>query len=161
MRNIMGLAVLALAGCVNAPSNQTASGSSGGAHLAHAKPAAMPADEAHGFAALEAMTFDCPKAGLNAAAREAGKVPSQGSYQFSYFRIVNDAHHSTYEVHFKSNASGEPVLRYCVSIYCQQGWDPRTTQVDVRLMNDAPQSGAAKSDATCGAPDGSRKKPAA
>jgi hypothetical protein len=41
-------------------------------------------------------------------------------------------------------------LRYCVSIYCQQGWDPRTTQVDVRLMSDAAQGRAAKPDAACG-----------
>ena len=60
---------------------------------------------------LDAMTFDCPKAGLNAAAREAAKVPSQGTYQFSYFRIVNDAHHATYEVHFRSNYVGEPELQ--------------------------------------------------
>lgn len=82
------------------------------------------------------MTFDCPKAGLNAAAREAAKVPSQGTYQFSYFRIINDAHHASYEVHFKSNYIGEPKLRYCVLMYCQQGWNPHTTRIDVRLMDD-------------------------
>ena len=81
------------------------------------------------------MTFDCPKAGLNAAAREAAKVPSQGTYQFSYFRIINDAHHASYEVHFKSNYIGEPELRYCVSMYCQQGWDPRTSKTEVTLMS--------------------------
>ena len=53
------------------------------------------------------MTFSCPKAGLNAAAREAAKVPSQGTYQFAYFRIINDSHHASYEVHFKSNYQGE------------------------------------------------------
>ena len=53
------------------------------------------------------MTFGCPKAGLNAAAREAAKVPSQGTYQFSYFKIINDSHHAAYEVHFKSNYQGE------------------------------------------------------
>ena len=60
------------------------------------------------------MTFGCPKAGLNAAAREAAKVPSQGTYQFSYFKIINDSHHAAYEVHFKSNYAGEPDLKYCV-----------------------------------------------
>jgi hypothetical protein len=85
---------------------------------------------------LAAMTFGCPKAGLNAAAREAAKVPSQGTYQFSYFKIINDSHHSTYEVHFKSNYVGEPDLKYCVSIYCQQGWDPKSTKTSVTLIRD-------------------------
>ena len=104
-----------------------------------AKPAAietLPHLRVSGLDDLDAMTFDCPKAGLNAAAREAAKVPSQGTYQFSYFRIINDAHHASYEVHFKSNYVGEPELRYCVSMYCQQGWDPNTTRIDVRLMSD-------------------------
>ena len=61
-----------------------------------------------GLAELDAMTFGCPKAALNAAAREAAKVPSQGTYQFAYFNILNDSHHSTYEIHFKSNYQGEP-----------------------------------------------------
>ena len=81
-----------------------------------------------GLRDLDAMTFSCPKAGLNAAAREAAKVPSRGTYQFSYFEIISDSHHASYEVHFKSNYEGEPDLEYCVSIYCQQGWDPKTTQ---------------------------------
>jgi hypothetical protein len=100
------------------------------------QPAAPPdsAPAGDGLRDLDAMTFGCPKAGLNAAAREAAKVPSQGTYQFSYFKILNDSHHATYEVHFKSNYEGEPDLRYCVAIYCQQGWDPKTTKVSVRLM---------------------------
>jgi len=76
-----------------------------------------------GLSDLGAMTFSCPQAGLNAAAREAAKVPSQGHYQFAYFRIVNDAHHSLYEVHFTSNYQSEAELKYCVSVYCQQGQD--------------------------------------
>lgn len=81
------------------------------------------------------MTFDCPKAGLNAAAREAAKAPTRGSYQFSYFGIVSDGHHAAYEVQFKSNHHADPVLRYCVAIYCQQGWDPRETKTMVTLMD--------------------------
>lgn len=160
MRNIIGLTLAALAGCVNPPQTQKDASATANAHLAHAKPAAMPADlDSHGFAALEAMTFDCPKAALNAAAREAGKVPSQGTYQFSYFNIVNDAHHSTYEVHFRSNHLGEALLRYCVSLYCQQGWDPRTTQIDVRLMSDEGGRSDAQRQKACGVPAAPRKKP--
>ena len=58
-----------------------------------------------GLKDLDAMTFSCAKSGLNAAGREAAKAPSQGAYQFAYFRIIKDAHHSFYEVHFKSNYS--------------------------------------------------------
>lgn len=94
-----------------------------------------------GLSDLDAMTFGCPKAGLNAAAREAAKVPSQGTYQFAYFRIVSDSHHASYEVHFKSNYVGERDLKYCVSVYCQQGWDPKTTKTSVTLMSDARQPG--------------------
>ncbi|MGH9309384.1 MAG: hypothetical protein ACRD1U_08430 [Vicinamibacterales bacterium] len=94
-----------------------------------------------GLADLDAMTFGCPKAGLNAAAREAATVPSQGTYQFAYFRIVSDSHHASYEVHFKSNYVGEPDLKYCVSVYCQQGWDPKTTKTSVTLMGDARRPG--------------------
>ena len=84
---------------------------------------------------LNAVTFACPKAGLNAAARQAAKVPSQGTYQFTYFKIVNDTHHAAYEVYFKSNYEGEPELRYCVEMYCQQGFDPRATKATVTLMS--------------------------
>jgi hypothetical protein len=104
-----------------------------------------------GLRDLDAMTFSCPKAGLNAAAREAAKVPSQGTYQFSYFRIVSDTHHASYEVRFKSNYEGEPELKYCVAIYCQQGWDPKTTKVEVRLMGNerTPARAGAAHDAEC------------
>ena len=101
---------------------------------------------------LDAMTFSCPKAGLNAAAREAAKVRSQGTYQFAYFRIDNDSHHASYEVHFKSNYQGEPDLKYCVAVYCQQGWDPRTTTTTVTLMgNERQPAGQAAHGADCGA----------
>jgi hypothetical protein len=96
-----------------------------------AAPAPLPA----GLSDLNAMTFGCPRAGLNAAARQAAKVPSQGTYQFSYFKIISDTHHAAYEVHFKSNYEGEPDLRYCVEMYCQQGWDPNTTKTTVTMMS--------------------------
>lgn len=136
MRNITIMTAFALAGCINAPRVQDEPASSSSVPVAAAKPAAIDtvAPASHGLADLDAMTFDCPKAGLNAAAREAAKAPSQGTYQFSYFKIINDAHHASYEVHFKSNYVGEPELRYCVFMYCQQGWDPNTTRIDVRSM---------------------------
>src|SRR5689334_16275155 len=81
-----------------------------------------------GLSDLDSITFACPKAALNAAAREAKKVPSKGTYQFSYFKIINDSHHSSYEVHFTSNYQGEADLKYCIAMYCQQGWDPKTTK---------------------------------
>jgi hypothetical protein len=87
-----------------------------------------------GLGELDAMTFDCPKAALNAAAREAAKAPSQGTYQFAYFKIISDSHHAAYEVHFKSNYRGEAELNYCVAMYCQQGWDPKTAKTSVTLM---------------------------
>lgn len=90
---------------------------------------------APGLADLNAVTFSCPKAGLNAAARQAAKAPSQGTYQFSYFKIVSDTHHAAYEVYFKSNYDGEPELRYCVEMYCQQGFDPKTSKTTVTLMS--------------------------
>jgi hypothetical protein len=86
---------------------------------------------------LNAMTFDCPRAALNAAAREAAKVPSQGTYQFAAFAIVNASHHASYEVRFTSNYAGERDLDYCVALYCQQGWDPRTTKASVTLLEPA------------------------
>ena len=96
------------------------------------EPAAPPDN---GLGELASMTFGCPKAALNAAAREATKVRSQGTYQFSYFKILNDSHHATYEVHFTSNFNGEKPLRYCVAIYCQQGWDPRTSKTTVTPLD--------------------------
>lgn len=100
---------------------------------------AAPVPPTVGLADLEAMTFGCPTAGLNAAAREAAKAPSQGTYQFSYFRLVSDSHHASYEVHFKSNFVGEPDLKYCVAVYCQQGWDPKTAKTSVRVLSESPK----------------------
>lgn len=91
--------------------------------------AAVPA----GLSDLEKTTFACPKAALNAAAREVAMYPSQGTYQFSYFNIVSTSHHAAYEVHFTSNDAAEPVLKFCVVLYCQQGFDPATT-TSVALM---------------------------
>jgi hypothetical protein len=87
-----------------------------------------------GLIDLEKRTFACPKAALNAAAREVATYPSQGTYQFSYFNIVSASHHAAYEVHFTSNYAAEPVLKFCVTIYCQQGFDPATTKTSVALM---------------------------
>lgn len=96
-------------------------------------PASEPAVPA-GLSDLEKRTFACPRAALNAAAREVAAYPSQGTYQFSYFNIVSASHHATYEVHFTSNYAAEPVLRFCVAIYCQQGFDPATAKTSVALM---------------------------
>jgi hypothetical protein len=88
---------------------------------------------------------------LNAAAREAAKVRSQGTYQFAYFKIVNDTHHASYEVHFKSNYEGEADLKYCVAMYCQQGWNPQTTKAEVSLIGRGqPRMGTAAHTAGCG-----------
>jgi hypothetical protein len=92
-----------------------------------------------GLSDLDKMTFDCPRAGLNAAARAASKHPSQGQYQFAYFKIINGSHHSSYEIIFQSNQDAEPELKYCVSVYCQQGWDP-ATKTTVSLMRNEDQS---------------------
>jgi hypothetical protein len=97
-------------------------------------PAVGAAVAGDGLNDLDAMIFACARAALNAAAREAAKAPTQGSYQFAYFQIIGDSHHSSYEIHFKSNYQGEPDLKYCVAIYCQQGWDPKTTKASVQLM---------------------------
>jgi hypothetical protein len=102
-----------------------------------------------GLADLNAVTFSCPKAALNAAARQAVKAPSQGTYQFAYFKIINNAHHAAYEVHFKSNYEGEPDLRYCVEMYCQQGFDPATTKTTLTLMS-TQRAGVKTHGAACG-----------
>jgi hypothetical protein len=121
-------------------------------------PGTAPATE--GLSDLDAMTFGCPKAALNAAAREARTVPSQGTYQFAYFKIVNDSHHAAYEVHFKSNYPGEGDLNYCVAVYCQQGWDPKTTKASVTLMGGKPQAkGAAAHGADCAVKKAPVKRP--
>jgi hypothetical protein len=93
-----------------------------------------------GLSDLEALTRSCSMAALNAAARRAATVPSQGKYQFSYFNLISDSHHAQYEVHFTSNYEGESVLRYCVEIYCQQGWDPKAAKATITVMSNAPQS---------------------
>jgi hypothetical protein len=113
-------------------------------------PEQPPAD--NGLNDLASMTFGCPKAALNAAAREAAAVRSKGTYQFTYFRILSNSHHSTYEVRFKSNFAGEKELKYCVALYCQQGWDPRTTKASVTLMGNARQGAATDHGAHCAAP---------
>jgi len=103
-------------------------------------PGAAPAPGEVSLNDLNGMTFSCSKAGLNAAAREAATAPAKGRYQFSYFRLVSSSHHSTYEVHFKSNNYEDPDLKYCVSVYCQQGWDPRAASPTVSLMGKAARS---------------------
>lgn len=154
MKNMIVMALVVTAGCINAP--QTHDAAAGSPNVAASPAKLIPNENAapptRALDDLDAMTFDCPKAGLNAAAREAAKVPAQGTYQFSYFRIINDAHHATYEVHFKSNYVGEPELRYCVSIYCQQGWDPGRTLVGVTLMGNEARAAA------CGNHAGAGKK---
>jgi hypothetical protein len=123
------------------------------APAAAAPPVALSpsASASGGLGELSAMTFDCPRAGLNAAAREAAKTPSQGTYQFSFFRIISNSHHAAYEVHFKSNVASEPDLKYCVAMYCQQGWDPKTSETSVRLLANAPARGKAATHASrCG-----------
>ena len=159
MKNSIIVIAVALAGCINAPHAQDEAPATASAPHSHAKPApvASSGSPTQGLSDLDAMTFDCPKAGLNAAAREAARVPSQGTYQFSYFRIINDAHHAAYEVHFKSNYTGEPELRYCVLIYCQQGWDPTKTHTQVTLISDERQ-GPAGHESTCGVRAGAAKK---
>ncbi len=142
MRNILAIAPAALAAGITMSHAQSVTGSRTDVQTAREQAAPVTVEAAGGgLRDLDAMTFGCPKAGLNAAAREAANVPSQGTYQFSYFRIVSDSHHASYEVHFKSNYVGEPDLEYCVSVYCQQGWDPKTTKTSVRLMSDARQAG--------------------
>ena len=104
-----------------------------------------------GLRDLEALTRSCSMAALNAAARRAAEAPSQGKYQFSYFNLISDSHHAQYEVRFTSNYEGEPVLNYCVEIYCQQGWDPRTAKATITEMSAAPQRRAAPTHRTgCG-----------
>ena len=108
--------------------------------LSQAQSPAPP--EGNGLSDLDSLTFSCPKAALNAAARKAKEAPSQGTYQFSYFDIVSDSHHAMYEVHFTSNYDGEPELKYCVTMYCQQGWDPKTAKTEVTLMSNKPTPAA-------------------
>jgi hypothetical protein len=151
--DIMGVTAAALVACSTASHAQAEAIAPQTAPTAQEQPApvADSAPASDGLSDLNAMTFGCVKAGLNAAAREAAKTPSQGTYQFSYFKIIDDSHNSSYEVHFKSNYEEEPDLRYCVSIYCQQGWDPKSTETLVRLMSDEHQPmGVAAHEADCG-----------
>lgn len=149
MRNAIVLTTLVLSACTTATPTQTATTEKTvtptqeqPAPPATIAPASVaPADD--GLRDLGAMTLGCPKASLNAAAREAAKAPTQGHYQFSFFKIVSDSHHGTYEVHFKSNYHGEPDLKYCVSIYCQQGWDPKTSKTTVSKIGDGPRAAGA------------------
>jgi hypothetical protein len=138
--DIMGTAVLALVAWTTVSHAQTGNASpTAPTPQEQSASVTETAPVSDGLSDLDAKTFSCVKAGLNAAAREAAKAPSQGTYQFSYFKIINDTHHSSYEVHFKSNYPGEADLKYCVTIYCQQGWDPKTTPILVRPMNNAQQ----------------------
>jgi hypothetical protein len=119
------------------------------ARTASAADAAAATD---GLSDLESLTRSCPKAALNAAARRAASVPSQGKYQFSYFNIISDSHHALYEVHFTSNYEDESLLKYCVEIYCQQGWDPKDVKTSITLMSNAPQRAAANThESSCSA----------
>lgn len=156
MKKFILMTVIALAAYISTPHAQE----SPPATSSVPGPQAQPVATSHGLVDLDAMTFECPKAGLNAAAREAAKAPSQGTYQFSYFNIIHDAHHAFYEVHFKSNYQGEPELKYCVSMYCQQGWDPKTSKTEVTLMSNERRRGAAAHTAACGvhSADGKRKR---
>ena len=154
MKNMIMIGLVVTAGCINAPQRHDEAAASPNVAASPAKliPNESVAPATRGLDDLDTMTFDCPKAGLNAAAREASKVPAQGTYQFSYFRIISDAHHATYEVHFKSNYVGERELQYCVSIYCQQGWDPTRTMVGVTLMGNEARAAA------CGGHGDARKR---
>ena len=146
MKNMLVMTAVALVACTTVSYAQTVP-----TPQEPSAPAAGTAPAGDGLSDLEAMTFGCAKAALNAAAREAAKVPSQGTYQFAYFKIINDSHHASYEVHFKSNYQGEADLKYCVSIYCQQGWDPKTTKTSVTLMgNERQPMGVAAHGADCG-----------
>jgi hypothetical protein len=150
MRKLMVTAVAAVACSILSHAQSAKQGAPPDPQAASALEAAnqVPRD---GLSDLDAITFACPKAALNAAAREARKVPSKGTYQFSYFRIINYSHHSSYEVHFTSNYQDEAELKYCVAMYCQQGWDPKTTKTSVTLMGSKQQDTAGAAHVTdCG-----------
>ena len=140
MKNILAITAAALVACNTASHAQNTP-----TVLEQSAPVAGTASGADGLSELNAMTFSCVRAGLNAAAREAAKVHAKGDYQFAYFKIINSSHHSSYEVDFESNHEGEPDLKYCVAVYCQQGWDPKTTEPSVSLIGDASQSDASQS----------------
>lgn len=73
---------------------------------------------------LEKTTFTCPAVGLNAAAQAAAAAPTQGTYQFVYFKVLSDSAQAQYKVGFKSNYPGERDLYYIVDVYCQSGITP-------------------------------------
>ena len=133
---IMTVAVAASLGVVAAVQNQAAP---------QPQPAPVPAAApvSSGLSDLEALTRSCTIAALNAAARRAAKAPTYGKYQFSYFNLISDSHHAQYEVHFTSNYEGESDLKYCVEIYCQQGWDPKTANTSITMMPSTPRRAAA------------------
>ena len=149
-RNVIRIIALALVSCAKVSQAQTGGFPAQTTEVPQQLPAAREssAPAADGLRDLDAVTFGCARAGLNAAGREAAKAPSQGTYQFSFFKIIRDSHHSLYEVHFKSNYPGEPDLKYCIAIYCQQGWDPKTAQTSVKQMTEAPSRARAVPHAT-------------
>jgi hypothetical protein len=163
MKKTISSLAIALLGCGAASETQPPPTVASSPPEAAAVPDAAAAEAAADMPNLDdlaTMTFDCPKAGLNAAAREAAKAPTRGSYQFSYFGIISDGHHAAYEVQFKSNHHAEPVLKYCVAIYCQQGWDPRKTKTMVTLMepdSQPPTKTGAKPDKKKGAQPNDKK----
>jgi hypothetical protein len=141
---------LAAAGAVFAQNAAAPSDRRPGQPVAASDPA-LPA----GLSDLEKTTFACPRAALNAAARAVAAYPSQGTYQFSYFNIVSASHHAAYEVHFRSNYAAEPPLRFCVAIYCQQGFDPATAKTTVTLIGAnaaGPATGAGHAANACSPP---------
>jgi hypothetical protein len=155
MRWMTAIRAIALAVCTGIVCAQT---------VPNLQQPAAPSDSqssSDGLKDLDAMTLSCPKAALNAAAREAAKVHSLGTYQFGYFNIITGSHHARYEVHFKSNYVGEPDLKYCVELYCQQGWDPGAGNTSVRLMSASSQSiSAASHTARCTEHASTPRKPA-
>jgi len=161
MKNIVVATAVALAACSAVPlAQRVAAAMQTVPAPQEPSPVAGTASASDGLSDLSAVTFGCPKAALNAAAREAAQVRSQGTYQFAYFKIVNDAHHASYEVHFTSNYEGEAALKYCVSMYCQQGFDPKTTKTSVSLMSNTRRPmGSAAHGAECGIRPAPVKRP--
>ena len=137
MRNMLIMVAMAVAGVAAAHAQSAQASQDPPAQTTEAAAATS------GLSDLESLTFGCPKAALNAAARRASEVPSQGTYQFSYFNIISNTHHAAFEVHFKSNYADEPELKYCVEMYCQQGWDPKTAKTAITLMSNTPKRAAA------------------
>ena len=157
MRNALAMTTVAVAASLSIAAAVQNAGT------AQEQPAAVPAaaPAISGLSDLEAVTRSCSMAALNAAARRAAAAPSEGKYQFSYFNLISDSHHAQYEVHFASNYEGEPVLKYCVEIYCQQGWDPKNVKATITSLGDAPRRAAAGSHRPgCGQMHTPAKRPA-